>query len=160
MMDNLRTLILVKSEQFSVTNNRQIAIEIEKINRNFTAQGENYILVGPGRWGSSDEALGIPVRWADISAARLLVEVALPGRAIEPSQGSHFFQNLTSFGAGYFTVDPTVEGEAIDMDFIDKAVAQNESQFVKILRFDRPLRVAINGVKGRGIVLKPEADAK
>ena len=160
MMDNLRTLILVKSEQFSVTNNRQIAIEIEKINRNFTAQGENYILVGPGRWGSSDEALGIPVRWADISAARLLVEVALPGRAIEPSQGSHFFQNLTSFGAGYFTVDPTVEGEAIDMDFIDKALAQNESQFVKILRFDRPLRVAINGVKGRGIVLKPEADAK
>ena len=156
MMENLKSIVVVKPEAFSNTNNPAIAMEIEKINRNFTAQGENYILVGPGRWGSSDEALGIPVKWANISSARVLVEVALPGRHIEPSQGSHFFQNLTSFGAGYFTVDPEVEGEAFDDEFLKPFEAEYESDNLRIVRFEQPMKVAINGAKGRGIVLKPE----
>ena len=160
MMENLKSIVMVKPEAFSNTNNAAIAMEIEKINRNFTAQGENYILVGPGRWGSSDEALGIPVRWANISAARVVVEVALPGRHIEPSQGSHFFQNLTSFGAGYFTVDPTVEDELFCNEYIERLEPEYESANLKIVRFEQPLKVAINGAKGKGIVLKPEEENK
>ena len=156
MMDNILAIVVVKSNQFSITNNPLIAMEIEKINSNFTAQGENYILVGPGRWGSSDEALGIPVRWANISAAKVIVEVALEGRHIEPSQGSHFFQNLTSFGAGYFTVDPEVEGDVFQDDFLNRFQPIYDTPFLKVVRFESPLKVAINGVKGRGVVLKPE----
>ncbi|MGN0206514.1 MAG: PEP/pyruvate-binding domain-containing protein, partial [Muribaculaceae bacterium] len=107
MMDNLYSVVYIRPEHFSSLNNSAIAREIEKINSNFTAQERNYILVGPGRWGSSDTALGIPVKWAHISSAKLIVESALPGYRIEPSQGTHFFQNLTSFGVGYFTVDPS-----------------------------------------------------
>ena len=156
MMDNILAIVVVKSNQFSITNNPLIAMEIENINSNFTAQGENYILVGPGRWGSSDEALGIPVRWANISAAKVIVEVALEGRHIEPSQGSHFFQNLTSFGAGYFTVDPEVEGDVFQDDFLNRFQPIYDTPFLKVVRFESPLKVAINGVKGRGVVLKPE----
>lgn len=156
MMENLKSIVVVKPEAFSNTNNPAIAMEIEKINRNFTARGENYILVGPGRWGSSDEALGIPVKWANISSARVLAEVALPGRHIEPSQGSHFFQNLTSFGAGYFTVDPEVEGEVFHAEYLQQFEPEYESANLRIVRFEHPMKVAINGTKGRGIVLKPE----
>ncbi len=84
----------------------EVAREIEGINKGFVDRGEPYILIGPGRWGSSDPALGVPVRWPQIAGARLIVESALPGYHVEPSQGTHFFQNLTSFGVGYFTVDP------------------------------------------------------
>lgn len=157
MMDNLYSVVYIRPENFSSLNNSAIAREIEKINSNFTAQERNYILVGPGRWGSSDTALGIPVKWAHISSAKLIIESALPGYRIEPSQGTHFFQNLTSFGVGYFTVDPlSGDGTVFDVAFLDSMPAEYESEMVRIVTFNKPLMVGINGKKGLGVVLKPE----
>lgn len=159
IMDNLYSVVYIRPENFSSLNNSAIAREIEKINSNFTAQERNYILVGPGRWGSSDTALGIPVKWAHISSAKLIVESALPGYRIEPSQGTHFFQNLTSFGVGYFTVDPlSGDGTVFDVAFLDSMPAEYESEMVRIVTFNKPLMVGINGKKGLGVVLKPEIE--
>ena len=157
MMDGVQHVVMVKPEKFSMANNVLIAEEIAKINRNFTDSGEGYILVGVGRWGSSDTALGIPVKWPQISSARLIVEVAAPGNTIEPSQGTHFFQNLTSFGVGYFTVGMKRDAGMVDFDYLAAMPAVYESEFVRIVRFDSPLQVAINGMKGRGVVMKPHA---
>ncbi|MDE6255299.1 MAG: phosphoenolpyruvate synthase, partial [Muribaculaceae bacterium] len=107
-----------------------------------------------GRWGSSDSALGVPVKWPQISGARLIVETALPGYRIEPSQGTHFFQNLTSFGVGYFTIDPAGGNGYIDTDYLASLPAERETERVKVVKFDNPLMIAINGRKSKGIVEK------
>ena len=146
---------MVKDEEFSMFNNSLIAREIEKINRGFTEREEGYILIGPGRWGSSDPALGIPVKWPHISSAKLIVETSLPNNRIEPSQGTHFFQNLTSYGVGYFTVGAPGDNSVWDKAYIDSLTPVSESRFVKVLHFDKQLTVAINGRKSLGIVLKP-----
>lgn len=158
-VEGVKTVVYVRPENFSSSNNSLIAREIEKINRNFTARGEQYVLVGPGRWGSSDTALGIPVKWPHISAARLIVESALSNYRVEPSQGTHFFQNLTSVGVGYFTVDQAMaDGGLYDIGFLDAQPAVYESSFVRIVEFARPLAIMINGRKGIGVVAKPHAD--
>lgn len=154
-IDNVNTIVYVRPDRFSSSNNSLIAREIEKINRNFTAQGINYILIGPGRWGSSDTALGIPVKWPQIASAKLIVESALGNYRIEPSQGTHFFQNLTSFGVGYFTIDPVSNQGFYDVDYLDSLPASYESDFVRIVTFDAPLPIGINGRKGQGVVAKP-----
>ncbi len=154
--ENVRSVVYVRPDCFSSTNNSLIAREIEKINRNFTAHGENYILIGPGRWGSSDTALGIPVKWPAISNARLIVESSLPNYRIEPSQGTHFFQNLTSMGVGYFTVD-TAAGKGIyDVDFLDSLPAVTETEHVRVVTLPEPLAIGIDGTKGTGVVVKPD----
>lgn len=158
MMDNITSIVFVKPEAFSMSNNLQIASEIEKINRNFTEKEENYILIGIGRWGSSDSALGIPVKWPHISAAKLIVELSLPGSYIEPSQGTHFFQNLTSFGVGYFTLDTNDKDAIFAGEYLAEMPADYDSDNVRIVRFAQPLTVAINGRSGQGIVLKPDND--
>ncbi len=155
IMSGLHHVIYVKSDGFLSSNNSLIAREIEKINKTFLERGENYILIGPGRWGSSDPALGIPVKWPHISAARLIVETALSRYFIEPSQGTHFFQNLTSFGVGYFTLNPQINGTLYDEDFLNSQEAVQETQFLRVVRFDQPLTVKINGKKSLGIVIKP-----
>lgn len=155
VMTDLHHVIYVKSEGFMSSNNSLIAREIEKINKTFLDRGENYILIGPGRWGSSDTALGIPVKWPHISAARLIVETALSSYFIEPSQGTHFFQNLTSFGVGYFTLNPQVKDCIYDEEFLNRQEAVQETQFLRVVRFDQPLTVKINGKKSVGIVIKP-----
>lgn len=154
IMDNVRYLVYVKPENFNSSNNPEVAQEIERINSEMVAAGEPYVLIGPGRWGSSDSALGIPVRWPQISGARLIVETALPGYRIEPSQGTHFFQNLTSFGVGYFTVDPAGGNGYIDNDYLASLPAEKETERVKVVKFDNPLMIAINGRKSKGIVGK------
>ena len=145
----------MKTKNFSSFNNSLIAREIEKINKQYVEKGEGYILIGPGRWGSSDTALGIPVKWAHISAARVIAETALPNYRIEPSQGTHFFQNLTSFGVGYFTIDDK-KGGICDIDYLDNMPAVAETDFVRIVRFDNPLQIGINGKTGLGIIVKPQ----
>lgn len=155
-IENVSTIVYVRPENFSSSNNSLIAREIEKINRNFTAEGESYILIGPGRWGSSDTALGIPVKWPNISSAKLIVESSLSNYRIEPSQGTHFFQNLTSFGVGYFTIDPSSHNGVYDIDFLNAQTAIYESEFVRIVKFDQPLSIGINGRKGIGVVVKPK----
>ena len=155
IMDNIRHVVYVKPQAFDSLNNPATALEIERINKGFAENGEGYILIGPGRWGSSDPALGIPVKWAQISSARLIVESALPGYRIEPSQGTHFFQNLTSFGVGYFTIDAANGDGVADTDYLDSLPAVHETDTIRIVEFPEPLEVAINGRKSRGIVMKP-----
>lgn len=154
-VENVNTIVYVRPENFSSSNNSLIAREIEKINRNFTARGESYILVGPGRWGSSDTALGIPVKWPNISQAKIIVESSLSNYRIEPSQGTHFFQNLTSFGVGYFTIDTSSHDGVYDIDYLNNMPAMYESDFVRIVKFEKPLAIGINGRKGVGVVAKP-----
>ena len=155
LMDNVRHIVYVKQKDFDSSNNPALALEVEKINKGFVDHSEPYILVGPGRWGSSDSALGIPVKWPQIAGARLIVETALPGYRIEPSQGTHFFQNLTSFGVGYFTVDPEGGNGFFDLDYLDSLPAKYESEAIRIIEFPSPLTIAINGRKGKGIVKRP-----
>ncbi|MCM1093223.1 MAG: phosphoenolpyruvate synthase [Bacteroides sp.] len=155
-IENVDTVVYVRPENFSSSNNSLIAREIEKINRNFTERNEGYVLIGPGRWGSSDTALGIPVKWPHISSARLIVESSLSNYRIEPSQGTHFFQNLTSFGVGYFTIDTSSNNGIYDVDFLNRMPAVYESEFLRIVKFNTPLTIGINGRKGSGVVVKPD----
>ncbi|MDE5924701.1 MAG: PEP/pyruvate-binding domain-containing protein, partial [Muribaculaceae bacterium] len=155
VMDNVRHIVYVRPSTFNSSANPQTAEEVEKINKDFTSRDLPYVLIGPGRWGSSDPALGIPVRWSQITGARLIVESALPGYRIEPSQGTHFFQNLTSFGVGYFTIDQPGGMGMIDIDWLDSLPAVYESDAIRIVEFDTPLTIAINGRKSKGIVVKP-----
>ena len=154
LQDGIRHIVYVKPQAFDSMRNPETALEIEEVNRNFAARGEGYILIGPGRWGSSDSALGIPVKWPQISSARLIVESALPGYRIEPSQGTHFFQNLTSFGVGYFTIDPEKGDGMADLAYLDSLPAVRETDTLRIVEFPSPLTIAINGRKSRGIVKK------
>lgn len=156
IMNNMRHVVYVKPESFSSSKNILIAREIEKINRNFVERGENYILIGPGRWGSSDTALGIPVKWPHISNARLIVESSLSDYRIDPSQGTHFFQNLTSFGVGYFSINPFIHDGIYDIDFLNSLPAEYESESVRAVAFEEPVIVKINGKKNIGVVLKPQ----
>lgn len=157
MIEGVRTIVYVRPDSFDSMKNVGTAERIKAVNKEFAARGEAYILVGPGRWGSSDSALGIPVRWTDISAARLIVEASLPGYRIEPSQGTHFFQNLTSFGVGYFTIDHDSGSGFYDSDYLDSCPAVSDDGTLRIVRFDKPLSIAINGRSGLGIVAKPES---
>ena len=152
VMDNVKDIVYVKQENFNSANNPALALEVEKLNREFVEKGEPYILIGPGRWGSSDPALGIPVKWPQIAGARLIVETAMPGYRIEPSQGTHFFQNLTSFGVGYFTVDPSAGNGSFDSAYLDSLPAKYETDSIRVVEFPAPLTIAINGRKGKGIV--------
>ena len=156
--EDVTDVVYVKyDDHFSATNNFYVADDIERINRKFLADGKNYVLIGPGRWGSSDHYLGVPVKWPHISAARVIVEVALKNYNIDPSQGTHFFQNLTSFGVGYFTVDTNIEeGGFVNKEMLDAMPAVEETQYVRHVRFDRPLRILMDGKKQEGAVLHPQ----
>ena len=152
LTENINKIVYVRPQNFSSLKNSEIAREIEKINRNFTERNENYILIGPGRWGSSDVSLGIPVKWPHISASRLIVEMPFGNYRIEPSQGTHFFHNLTSFGVGYFAIDASA-GDFCDIDRLDQMPAEYESPLIRIAVFDTPLSVIINGLKSVGVVI-------
>ncbi len=154
LMDNVRHVAYVRPQNFDSARNVELAREVEELNRGFVERDQGYILIGPGRWGSSDSALGIPVKWPQIAGARLIVETALPGYTIEPSQGTHFFQNLTSFGVGYFTINPAHPLDLFDVAYLDARPAVYESEGLRVVEFDKPLPIAINGRKSLGIVLK------
>lgn len=159
LMEGVKHLVYVKPDKFDSLRTHEIAAEVGALNKEMTAAEEPYILIGPGRWGTSDPSLGIPVRWAQIAGARLIVESAMPGFRIEPSQGTHFFQNLTSFGTGYFTIDPAAGNGFIDSEYINSLPTVKETEFLKVVRFDEPLTIAINGRKSKGVVFRPEITA-
>ena len=147
-------VVYVKTnENFSAQNNPYVADDIERINRKFLAEGKNYVLIGPGRWGSSDYWLGIPVKWPHISAARVIVEAGLENYRVDPSQGTHFFQNLTSFGVGYFTVNSFKNEGIYNKELLDSMPAVEETQYVRHVRFDRPLKIMMDGMKQEGVVV-------
>ena len=155
LMDNVKTVVYVRSEGFDPSGNQELARDVDAVNKMLIEENRPYVLVGPGRWGSSDPSLGIPVRWSQIAGAKVIVEYAMKGYRIEPSQGTHFFQNLTSFGVGYFTVDPAAGNGFFDEKYLDSMPAVYEKGQLRIVEFEEPLPIAINGKKGIGIVCKP-----
>ena len=152
--EDVTDVVYVKTDdRFSAADNPTIAREIEKLNKEYLDRGTNYVLVGPGRWGSSDSWLGIPVKWPHISAARVLVEVALKNYRVDPSQGTHFFQNLTSFGVGYFTIDENRNDGCFHKATLDAMPAVEETEHVRVVRFEKGLRIMMDGKKGEGVVV-------
>ena len=152
--EDVTDVVYVKTDdRFSAADNPTIAREIEKLNKEYLDRGTNYVLVGPGRWGSSDSWLGIPVKWPHISAARVIVEVALKNYRVDPSQGTHFFQNLTSFGVGYFTIDENRNDGCFHKSTLDAMPAVEETEHVRVVRFEKGLRIMMDGKKGEGVVV-------
>ena len=152
--EDVTDVVYVKTDdRFSAADNPTIAREIEKLNKEYLDRGTNYVLVGPGRWGSSDSWLGIPVKWPHISAARVIVEVALKNYRVDPSQGTHFFQNLTSFGVGYFTIDENRNDGCFHKTTLDAMPAVEETEHVRVVRFEKGLRIMMDGKKGEGVVV-------
>lgn len=148
-------VVYVKTGSFNSSNTQAIAYEIERINRGFTDREEGYVLVGPGRWGSSDPWLGVPVKWPHISNARVIVECGLENYRVDPSQGTHFFQNLTSFGVGYFTINPFKGDGWFDEAFLNAQPAVEETDFLRHVRFEQPIVIKMDGKRSLGVVMKP-----
>lgn len=158
IINDVFDIVYVKPTTFDSSKTKLIAEMIESINKNFLQQKKNYILVGPGRWGSSDPWLGIPVKWPHISAARVIVESGLEKYRVDPSQGTHFFQNLTSFRVGYFTVNPYIKDGFYDIDFLSAQPAQFENEYIRHVCFSEPLIIKLDGKKGKGLILKPKKE--
>ena len=154
--EEVTDVVYVKTdEDFTAMNNPAIADDIERINRRFLNEDKGYVLAGPGRWGSSDYWLGIPVKWPHISAAKVIVEVALKNYRVDPSQGTHFFQNLTSFGVGYFNIDTDANQGLFRKELLDSMPAVEETKYVRHVHFDRPLKIMMDGKKQEGVVMLP-----
>lgn len=159
--DDIVDVVYVKTdENFTASDNPVVAMEVERINKKFLADGKNYVLVGPGRWGSSDSWLGVPVKWPHISAAKLIVETTLKNYSVDPSQGTHFFQNLTSFGVGYFTIDENKGRGFFRKEILDAMPAVEETPHVRHVRFSKPLHIMMDGMKQEGLVICDTEDAK
>jgi CheY-like chemotaxis protein len=152
--DGLRDLVYIRPEVFDPANNDKTAKLIEKKNDEFREKGLNYILIGPGRWGSSDPWLGIPTKWAQLSAARVIIEAGLDSYRIDPSQGTHFFQNITSFRVGFFTINPHVNDGFYDLEYLDKLPAFMENEYFRHIRFEKPLRIEVDGRSNKGVIYK------
>ena len=155
---DIRDIVYLKPETFNPAYSEKIAVDIEKINTSFQRNGEGYVLIGPGRWGSNDPWLGIPVKWPQISAARVIIEAGLKDYRIDPSQGTHFFQNLTSFRVGYITVNPYNGDGHFDVDWLNQQQVVYENQFIRHVRFEKPLEILIDGRKHKGVVMKPASN--
>ena len=167
IIDDVCDVVYVKTdENYNAANNPEIGVQIEQLNQQFLASGGSYALVGPGRWGSSDPWLGIPVKWPHISCARIIAEVALPNYRIDPSQGTHFFQNLTSLGVGYFTIDAgnaakPAEGSGespshtsfFRKELLDSLPAVSETEYIRHVRLPKPLRIMMDGKMQLGVVI-------
>ena len=145
-------VVYLREENFNPASTEKIAEEVTRLNAKMRKDGRGYVLVGFGRWGSSNPWLGVPVKWSDISEAKVIVECGLDNFRIEPSQGTHFFQNLTSFGVGYITVNPYIEDGSLDFAKLNAMEATYESEFVRCVRFENPLEICIDGVGNKAIV--------
>jgi hypothetical protein len=159
MLDTIQDIIVVDFHRFDRAMSHAAAAEIARFNVELTEAGRPYLLVGVGRWGSTDPWLGIPVTWDQISGARVIVESGFRDFRVTPSQGSHFFQNLTSFQVGYFTVNAEAGEGFIDWDWLSAHPAKGEMKFVRHLRFEQPLVVKMNGRQNQGIIYKPDVTA-
>ena len=153
MIQGVRDVVYLRRQNFDVMKTREMAAEMTAINNRMRDEGRNYVLIGYGRWGSSIPSLGVPVQWSNISEAKVIVECCLENFRIDPSQGTHFFQNMTSFNAGYVNVNPySRPGEYCDLDALDAMPAEYESDFVRIVHFPEDLTVCIDGKENRALV--------
>ncbi|MDD4198861.1 MAG: PEP/pyruvate-binding domain-containing protein [Paludibacter sp.] len=153
--NDIYDIIYVKPEAFNASRNQLIMYDIEKLNKKMVKENRHYVLVGPGRWGSLDPWLGIPVKWPHISHAMVIIESGLSNYRIEPSQGTHFFQNLTSFGVSYFTVNPYNKDGSYDFEYLNNQLAVYESEYLRHVRFTDPIVIKVDGRKNIGVVMKP-----
>jgi len=151
---NIRDLVYVKPETFDAANTWQIAAAVERINKIFSKSDKQYILIGPGRWGSSDPWLGIPVIWPQISSAKIIVEAGLKDFRIDPSQGTHFFQNLTSFKVGYLTINPFIDDGFFDLKYLNRQEAEYEDEYLRHISFEEPLEIIIDGKDSKAAIFK------
>jgi hypothetical protein len=151
-IENITHIIHVPSDTFDSAYTKDMAQEIARLNNMVKDEGGSYLLIGPGRWGSSDPWLGIPVLWSDISEARVIVESAIPGYQIEPSQGTHFFQNITSLGVGYLTVDTVRHDGMIDEEVVSKLETVSEGRYVKLYKAPEGLDAYIDRSSNEAIV--------
>jgi hypothetical protein len=154
VIPGLSDVVYVRPAHFDPAYTPQMAAEIAELNEELMRENRPYMLIGPGRWGSSHTWLGIPVVWGQISAARVIVETTLQDFVVEPSQGSHFFQNLTSFGIVYLAVNPFSDEGFIDWAWLDGQPARRETEFVRHVRLDEPMEVRVNGEISHAAVLK------
>ncbi len=160
VISNLFDVIMIDYENFKRSKTREVAAEIHKFNMRLFKENRPYLLIGVGRWGSMDPWLGIPVKWEQISGARVIVESSFKDFEVEPSQGSHFFHNLTSFMIGYFTIGSHQKADFVDWEWLTKQPVHASSEYVRHLRFEKPIVVKMNGRKGKGIIFKPESLGK
>ena len=170
VVEGVQYVVYIKiDENYSASNNDLISDDIDSLNDKFLAKGDGYILIGPGRWGSSDSWLGVPVKWPNISGAKLIVEEILPNAYVDPSQGTHFFQNLTSLGVGYFTIDVNHDRETnpidrnrdyaqgeleiLDRKYLDSLPAEHETKYIRCVKLPQPCVIKMDGMKQEGVVV-------
>ena len=152
-VEGIQDIIYLKADVFDKMKTREMAAQLREINARMRAEGRQYILIGYGRWGSSIPTLGVPVVWSDISETKVLVECSLPDFRVDPSQGTHFFQNLTSFNAGYVNVDPyTRQGDSLDLSVLDAIPAQEETPWMRLVHLEKPLSACVDGRSGRAFL--------
>jgi len=156
VLEGIRDLVVVDAERFDRSRSAQVAREVAQLNAELVARGVPYVLIGVGRWGSNDPWLGVPVKWDEIAGARVIVESGFRDMAVEPSQGSHFFQNVTSFQVGYFTVSEQLDGGGmVDWAWLSAQPAARELGYVRHVQLAAPLRVLMDGRRRTGVILKP-----
>ena len=160
LFEDVRDVVYVPPERFDKAKTAEIAKEIGEINKSLEAEDRKYILLGFGRWGSSDPWLGIGVTWSQISSVKLFVEVALPDFRIDPSQGTHFYQNMTSRGIGYLSVPDGKAEEWVDWKWLESIESFKETKHLRHLRFDDPIPARIDGREGAGAILKPDVETE
>ncbi len=151
VIDNIKNIVYINPKTFNFSKTVQIAQEVEKINKNIN---EPYVLIGPGRWGTQDSFLGIPVKWSQISNVKIIVESALKDFNIKPSQGTHFFQNIMSRGIGYINTTLNSDGSYIDWDWLNRKKDEKQMKFIRHIKLSKPLTIKLNGRKGQAIILK------
>jgi CheY-like chemotaxis protein len=156
-IENLHDVVVVDAQRFERSRSQEVAKAVAHFNRLLNEENRPYLLIGVGRWGSTEPWLGIPVEWDEISGARVIVEAGFRDFRVTPSQGSHFFQNLTAFQIGYFTVNPDAGEGSVDWDWLSGQTARGEDGCVRHLHFDDPIRVIMNSRTGQGVIFKPEA---
>jgi hypothetical protein len=155
IIDEIYDAVVVDYHLFNRAKSREVAAEVASFNKKLLDEGKSYLLVGVGRWGSLDPWLGIPVTWEQIAGARAIIETSFKDMAVEPSQGSHFFQNITSFMVGYFTINTVQQNGFVDWDWLLTQEPVESKTFTKHIRFEKPLIVRMNGHENKGIILKP-----
>jgi hypothetical protein len=157
-LEGIRDIVYVRPEVFERRLTRTVAGEVGEMNRRLKASGRPYLLLGPGRWGSADPWLGIPVTWSQISGVRCIVETDMGDMHVDPSQGSHFFQNIMAFGIGYLNLETHGDEDRVDYAWLEAQPAESESPHLRHIALAEPLLVALNGRRNRGAVMKPGAD--
>jgi hypothetical protein len=153
LIKDIKDIVYIRIDKFDPARNTDIVGELEKLNDQLKKENSYYLLIGPGRWGSSDPWLGIPVKWPQISSARIIVESGLENYRVDPSQGTHFFHNLTSFGVGYLTINPYLKDGHCNFDFLDSQKANFESELIRHVRLGKEMEVRIDGKTNKGIIL-------